>query len=125
MLTFFFFFFVFLGPHLQNVKVPTIGVKSELQLPAYTTATATPDLRLVCDLLHRSRRCQILNPLSEVRDRTCNLMVPSRICFLCATTGTPILQLLKLGWKTRGSFCKRETRVGGGVEIGKPLFFLF
>ena len=31
-------FFVFLGPHLWHTEVPRIGVKSELQLPAYTTA---------------------------------------------------------------------------------------
>ena len=31
---------------------------------------------------------QILNPLSEARDQTPNLMVLSRICFCCATTGT-------------------------------------
>ena len=33
---------------------------------------------------------QILNPLSEARDQTHNLMVPSRICFHCTTTGTPV-----------------------------------
>ena len=40
---FFFFFlsFVFLGLHLQHMKVPRLGVKSKLQLPAYATATAT------------------------------------------------------------------------------------
>ena len=37
---------------------------------------------------HSSQQCQILNPLSEVRGRTHNLTVPSRICFCCATTGT-------------------------------------
>jgi len=31
---------------------------------------------------------QILNPLSKVRDWTCNLRVPSQICFCCAQTGT-------------------------------------
>ena len=36
--------FFFLGPHLQHKEVPRLGVESELQLPAYTTATATPDL---------------------------------------------------------------------------------
>ena len=36
------YFFVFLGPHLRHIKVPWIGVKSELKLLAYTTATATP-----------------------------------------------------------------------------------
>ena len=35
--------FVFLGPHLWHMEVPRVGVKLELQLPAYTTATATPD----------------------------------------------------------------------------------
>ena len=35
----------------------------------------------VCDLHHSSWQCQILNPLSEVRDRTRNLMFPSRICY--------------------------------------------
>ena len=28
-------------------------------------------------------------PLSEARDQTCTLMVPSRIHFCCATMGTP------------------------------------
>ena len=32
-----------------------------------------------------------LNPLSEARDRTRNLMVPSRICSHCTTTGTLII----------------------------------
>ena len=35
------FVFVFLGPHLRHTEVPRLGVKSELQLLAYTTATAT------------------------------------------------------------------------------------
>ena len=43
----------FLGLHLQHVEVPRPGIKSELQLPAYTTATAMPD------------------PLSKARGRTC------------------------------------------------------
>ena len=34
-----------------------------------TTATATQDLRRVCDLHHSSRQRQILNPLSEARDK--------------------------------------------------------
>ena len=31
----------------------------------------------------------IRNPLRKSRDLTCNLMVPSQICFCCATVGTP------------------------------------
>ena len=45
-------FFVFLGPHPQHMDVPRLGVESELQLLAYTTATATPDPSCVCDLHH-------------------------------------------------------------------------
>ena len=44
------FFFFFLGPHLQHMEVPRLGVKSEIQLLAYTTATTTQDLSHVCDL---------------------------------------------------------------------------
>ena len=35
---------------------------------AYTTATATQDLSLICDLHHGLPQCWILNPLSEARD---------------------------------------------------------
>ena len=85
----FFSFFYFLGPHPQHVKVPRLGAKSELQLPAYATATAIRDLSHVCDLHHSPRKCWMLNPLSGARGQTHNLMVPSRICFCCATMGTP------------------------------------
>ena len=37
-----------------------------------------PDLSRIWDLHHSSRQCQILNPLSEARDQTRNLMVPRR-----------------------------------------------
>ena len=49
---FFFFFFFFLGLHLQQREIPGPGFKRDLQLPAYTTATATLDL----------------NPLSQARN---------------------------------------------------------
>ena len=74
---------------MQHMEVPRLGVKSELQPLAYTAATATPDLSHICDLLHSSQQCQILNPLNEARDRTHDLTVPSRICFHCTKTGTP------------------------------------
>ena len=43
--SFFFFFSLlfFLGLHLQHMEIPRPGVESELQLLAYTTATAMPD----------------------------------------------------------------------------------
>ena len=79
----------FLGPHPWHMEVPRLGVQSELQLLAYTTTTATSDVSRVCDLHHSSWQCQILSPLSEARDRTSNLMVPSGIRFCCTTRGTP------------------------------------
>ena len=81
--------FTFLGPHPRPMEVPRPGVQLELWLLAYTTATATPDLSLVCNLHHSSRQCQIPNPLSETRYWTHNLMVPGQIRFRCATMGTP------------------------------------
>ena len=72
--------FLFLGPHLLYVEVCRRGVESELQLPAYTTATAMLDLSCVLDLHHNPWQCRILNPRSEARDRTCILMETSRVC---------------------------------------------
>ena len=37
----FFFFPTFLGLSLWRMEIPVLGVESELQLLAYTTATAT------------------------------------------------------------------------------------
>ena len=39
----FFCFCVFLELYLRHMEVPRVGVESKLQLPAYTTATATQD----------------------------------------------------------------------------------
>ena len=52
------------------MEVPGLGVKSELQLQGYATATATPDLSHMCDLCCSLQQRQILNPLKEARDRT-------------------------------------------------------
>ena len=69
-----FFVCLFLGPHLQHMEPPRIRVKSELQLPAYATAIATPDWSHISHL-HRSLwQCWILNPLKEARGWTCILM---------------------------------------------------
>ena len=35
---------------MQQMEVPKLRVESELQLLAYTTATATPDLSHICNL---------------------------------------------------------------------------
>ena len=54
----------------QHLEVPRLGVKLELQLLAYTTATATRDLSHICNLYRSSWQCQISDPLSEARDQT-------------------------------------------------------
>ena len=69
--------------------VPRIGVELELQLLAYTTAIATWDPSYVCNLHHSSRQRWIPDPLNEARDGNRILMDTSRICFCCATMGTP------------------------------------
>ena len=60
------------------MEVPRLGAQSELQLLAYTTATATQDLSRVCDLHCSSWQCWILNTLSKAKDPTCVLMVTSQ-----------------------------------------------
>ena len=59
---------LFLGLHPQHMEVPRLRVHSELLLPAYTRATAMPDLSRICDLHHSEWQRQILNPLSKARD---------------------------------------------------------
>ena len=49
------YFSWFLGPQPWHMEVPRLGVESELQLVAYTTATATPHLSCVCNLYHSSQ----------------------------------------------------------------------
>ena len=43
------------------MEVYRLGIESELQLPVYSPATATPDLHHVCDLHHSSQQHWILN----------------------------------------------------------------
>ena len=61
-------FFFLSGLHPQHMEVLRPGLKLELQLPAYTTVTATQNLSCTCNLHHNSQQCWILNPLSKARD---------------------------------------------------------
>ena len=61
---------------------------------AYGGSQASSQIRTtapscVYDLHHSSQQHSILNPLSEARDQTHDLIVPSQIHFYCATMGTP------------------------------------
>ena len=65
---------------------------------SHSNVRSEPHLRLY----HNSRQCQIINSLSQVRDQTRNLMVPSWICFCCTTMEAPRYIFYKLilfgGW---------------------------
>ena len=56
------------------MEAPRPGVELELELLAYTVATARWDLSYICDLDHSLLQCWILNPLNEARDQTRILM---------------------------------------------------
>ena len=102
-LTYFFFFFCFLGPHPQHMEVPRLRVASELQLPAYITATAMRDLSYVCNLHRGSQQCRVFNPLSKARDRTHILMGTCQVHYRWATMETPFFHFykkLKYSWFT-------------------------
>ena len=72
------------------------GVKWELWLPAYTTATATWHLSHICDLYHSSWQHRIPDPQREGRDRTCILMYISWVHYHRATMETPNYALIFL-----------------------------
>ena len=74
------------------MEVLRLGVESELQVPAYTAATATPDPNCICNLHHSSQQPQILNPLSETRDQTRILRILVR--FVSATSGRELQNIL-------------------------------
>ena len=74
---------------MWHVKVPMLGVKTELLLLAHARAKAMPDLAALQSAPQLMQH-QIPNPLSGSRDRTHNLMVPSQIHFHCSMMGTPI-----------------------------------
>ena len=73
----FFFSFFFLRLHLRLMEMPRRGVKRELELPVYTTATAPWDLNRVRNLQDTLQQCWILNPLIETE------MEPASLQILC------------------------------------------
>ena len=80
-----YFIILFLGPYLQHLEIPRLGVELELQLPAHSTARATQNPSRFCDLHNSSWQRRIPNPMREARDQTCILMAVSRDCYLWAT----------------------------------------
>ena len=77
----FIFIFCILGQHPWHMEIPRLGVKLELQLPAFASATAIQNPSHICNLHHSSWQCWIPDPLSKARDRTCILMDTIQIRF--------------------------------------------
>ena len=65
--------------HMWHMEVPRAGVKSEVHLLAYATATATRGASCVLDLHHSLKLRPILNPLIQARDLTRILMDTSQV----------------------------------------------
>ena len=86
---FFCLFVCFLGLHPWHMEVLRLGVESELQLLAYTTATATREPSRIFNLHHSSRQRWIPDPLNKARDWTCILTDTSWNHFCCSTTWIP------------------------------------
>ena len=85
-----FFFFFSLGLHSRHVEVPSLGVTLELQLSVYTTATEcriwTTSVTYTTDHGNVGFPTHWARP--EIKPTSSRILV-SRICFHCATTGTP------------------------------------
>ena len=71
---------------------PRLGVKAEVQLLTYTTATQ--DLGNICDVHLSSWQPWILNPLSEAGDRTPILMDPSWVLNLLSYNSNSLFIIL-------------------------------
>ena len=72
------------------MEVPRLGVKLDLQLLAYATATATQDLSRICDLHCSLWQYWILSPLSEVRDQTHILTDTTQVLNPLSHNGNPL-----------------------------------
>ena len=97
-MSFYFILFLLFGATSAAYGRSRLRVESELQLPAYTTATATQDLSRVCNLHHSSQQLWILNPLSKARDQTFSFMDTSWVLNLLSHNGNFNFYLLLFFW---------------------------
>ena len=64
------------------MELPRLGVKLELQLLAYTTATEMPDPSCLCGIYRSSEQSWILNPLRGARTQTPVLILRTLVGFV-------------------------------------------
>ena len=89
--------FSLLGPHLWYMEVPKLGVESELQLPAYTTATATRALSHITTYTIAHGNVGSPTPWERAGiEPTSSWILTSRVCYTghWATRGAPAELLL-------------------------------
>ena len=84
-------FFSFLELHLWHMQLPRLGVESELQLPAYTMATAIAirDRSHVCNLYQSSWECQILTHWARPGIKPASSWILFRFITCWSIMGTP------------------------------------
>ena len=75
------------------MEVSRLGVKLELQLLGYATATAMPDMSYICDLRYSLWQHWILNPVSEAGGRTCILVNTSPVLNMLSHHRNSILKI--------------------------------
>ena len=90
-------FVSFMAAHMA-CEVPRLGVELELQLSAYATAKATPDLIQVCNLHRSSWQHQILKTLSQARNQTCILKDTSQVHNPLTHNGNSLKYFSYLAW---------------------------
>ena len=88
---------------------------------AYATATATLDLRCICNLCRSSQQYQIPNPLSEARDGTCILMDTSQVLNWLSHNGNSKYNILKVIVQiisvVNKHFCTKKKKLKHNISI--------
>ena len=106
------------------MKVLRLGVESEMQLLAYTTAIAAPDPTCICDLCNSLQQCWIFNPMSEYKNQTSILMDTSQIHNPLSHSGNSRTNNLKILWKHKiTKTILRRKKIAGAINL--PDFRLY
>ena len=111
--SFFFFFFFFFWP-FRAARAAYGGSQARGLIRAVVAALHHSHSSARSE--HSSLQRRILDPLSEARDQTRNLMVSSRIRFHCTTTRTPVYCLFLVK-----EFIKKSVRTQPRIDLqGDP-----
>ena len=73
------------------MEVPSLGVESDCSCQLVSLPQQHLSLSCICDLHHSLQHCQILNPLSEVRDGTGMFIDASWACNSLSHNGKSLI----------------------------------